>query len=251
MDTLGPITLFLLLAAPFVGSFLCVLALRLPAGQDVVRGRSRCASCHQVLAVRDLVPVLSWLVARGHCRSCGARIDPIYPIMELAALGVVLWAVQVVDEGVLLITVLLGWALLALAAMDLRSLFLADALTLPLIPAGLAACLWLEPDAIWEHALACLTAAGILAGLALAYRRARGRDGLGFGDVKLFAAAGAWTGALGIGTVLLWAVMVNMLLIAIDRLSGRQVSAETRVPIGTGLAAGLWLTWLHGPLSII
>lgn len=251
MDTLEPTTLFLLVAAPFVGSFLCVLALRLPAGQDVVRGRSRCSSCHQVLAVRDLVPVLSWLVARGQCRYCGARLDPIYPIMELAALGIVLWAMLAADGSVLLITVLLGWVLLALAAMDLRSLFLSDALTLPLIPAGLAACLWLEPEAIWEHALASLAAAGLLAGVALAYRRARGRDGLGFGDVKLFAAAGAWTGAMGLGTVLLWAVMVNVPLIAIERLSGREVSAETRVPMGTGLAAGLWLTWLHGPLSII
>jgi leader peptidase (prepilin peptidase)/N-methyltransferase len=251
MDMLAPTSLFLLVAAPFVGSFLCVLALRLPAGQDVVRGRSRCPSCHQGLAVRDLVPVLSWLVARGRCRFSDARIDPIYPIMELSALGVVLWAILVVDEGALMITVLLGWALLALAAMDLRSLFLSDALTLPLIPAGLAACLRLEPDAIWEHALASLAAAGILAGLALAYRRARGRDGLGYGDVKLFAAAGAWTGALGLGTVLLWAVVVNVLLLAVERGAGRQVSAETRVPIGTGLALGLWLTWLHGPLSII
>ncbi|MBU6155645.1 MAG: A24 family peptidase [Alphaproteobacteria bacterium] len=251
MDTLAPTTLFLILAAPFVGSFLCVLALRLPAGQDVVRGRSRCPSCHQALAVRDLVPVFSWLVARGRCRFCDARIDPIYPIMELAALGVVLWAMLVVDEGVLLVTVLLGWALLALAAMDVRSLFLSDALTLPLIPAGLAACLWLEPDAIWEHALASLAAAGILAGLARAYRHARGRDGLGYGDVKLFAAAGAWTGAMGLGTVLLWAVVVNVLLLVAERLAGQQVSAETRVPIGTGLAVGLWLTWLYGPLSIL
>jgi leader peptidase (prepilin peptidase)/N-methyltransferase len=171
--------------------------------------------------------------------------------MELAALGVVIWAAAVVDEGVLVVTVLLGWALLSLAAMDARSFFLSDVLTLPLIPAGLAVCFWLEPQAVWEHALAALAAATILACLAVAYRHLRERDGLGYGDVKLFAAAGAWTGPMGLGTVLLWAVVVNVALLLAGRLAGQQVAAETKVPVGTGLAAGLWLTWLYGPLSII
>lgn len=101
------------------------------------------------------------------------------------------------------------------------------------------------------HAVAALAAAAILSGLAFAYRLLRGRDGLGYGDVKLYAAAGAWTGAMGLGTVLLWAVVVNALLLVATRRAGQQISAETRIPIGTGLAAGLWLTWLYGPVSII
>jgi leader peptidase (prepilin peptidase)/N-methyltransferase len=96
-----------------------------------------------------------------------------------------------------------------------------------------------------------LAAATILACLAVAYRHLRERDGLGYGDVKLFAAAGAWTGPMGLGTVLLWAVVVNVALLLAGRLAGQQVAAETKVPVGTGLAAGLWLTWLYGPLSII
>ena len=251
MDGLSLEAVFLLLAAPFVGSFLCVLVLRLPLGEDVVWGRSRCPSCKHDLAARDLIPLVSWVMARGRCRYCGTRLGYLYPVMELAALGVVLWTVAVVDEGVVAVTVLLGWALLSLAAMDLRSFFLSDAVTLPLIPAGLAVCYWLEPQAVWQHALAALAAAAILACLAFAYRRLRERDGLGYGDVKLFAAAGAWTGAMGLGTVLLWAVVVNVALLLAGRLAGQQVSAETKVPVGTGLAAGLWLTWLYGPLSIL
>ena len=243
-------TLFLLMAAPFVGSFLCVLALRLPKGEDVVRRRSRCPSCGHALAVRDLIPVVSWLAARGRCRHCSASVSSIYPAMELAALGIVIWSMSVTNDENLTITVLLGWTLLCLAVMDARSLVLADELTLPLIPAGLAANAWLAPEVLWEHVAAAALAAGLLSALAFAYRRTRGRDGLGYGDVKLFAGAGAWTGLLGLGTVLLWAVVVNVALLLAARLAGREISGTTKVPLGTGLAAGLWLTWLYGPLSL-
>ena len=227
-------TLFLLMAAPFVGSFLCVLALRLPKGEDVVRGRSRCPSC-------DLIPVVSWLAARGRCRHCSASVSAIYPAMELAALGIVIWSMSVTNDENLTITVLLGWTLLCLAVMDARSLVLADELTLPLIPAGLAANAWLAPEGLWEHVAAAALAAGLLSALAFAYRRTRGRDGLGYGDVKLFAGAGAWTGLLGLGTVLLWAVVVNVALLLAARLAGREISGTTKVPLGTkAFEAALW-----------
>jgi leader peptidase (prepilin peptidase)/N-methyltransferase len=92
--------------------------------------------------------------------------------------------------------------------------------------------------------------AALLAALSWVYFRLRGREGLGLGDVKLMAAAGAWVGVGGLGTVILWAVMVNTLMLAPDALRGRPMSATTQVPLGTGLAMGLWLTWLYGPVSI-
>lgn len=241
---------FLLVAAPFIGSFLSVLVVRLPAGEDVVLTRSHCRSCQHPLGLRDLIPIASWIVSRGKCRHCGARVDALYPFMELASVLVVLWAALVVNAEALIVTVIFGWALLALAVMDLRSMFLADALTLPLIPAGLAVCLWLEPDAIWTHTAGAVAGAAVLAALAWVYFRLRGREGLGLGDVKLMAAAGAWVGVDGLGTVILWAVMVNALMLAPDALRGRPMSATTQVPLGTGLATGLWLTWLYGPVSI-
>jgi leader peptidase (prepilin peptidase)/N-methyltransferase len=241
---------FLLVAAPFIGSFLSVLVLRLPEGEDVVFSRSHCRSCQHPLGVRDLIPIASWLISRGRCRHCGAQVDVLYPLMELASVLVVVWAALVVDAEALMVTVMFGWALLALAVMDLRSLFLADALTLPLIPTGLAFCLWLEPEAIWAHVAGAVAGAAVLAALSWGYFRLRGREGLGLGDVKLMAAAGAWVGVAGLGTVILWAVMVNAIMIALDTLRGRPLSATTQVPLGTGLATGLWLTWLYGPVSI-
>jgi leader peptidase (prepilin peptidase)/N-methyltransferase len=177
-------------------------------------------------------------------------VDALYPLLEIASVFVVLWAAFVVNADALVVTVIFGWALLALAVMDLRSMFLADVLTLPLIPAGLAVCLWLEPDAIWTHMAGAAAGAALLAALSWGYFRLRGREGLGLGDVKLMAAAGAWVGVGGVGTVILWAVMVNALMLAPDALRGRPMSATTQVPLGTGLATGLWLTWLYGPVSI-
>jgi leader peptidase (prepilin peptidase) / N-methyltransferase len=250
IDFMSVDLLLLLVAAPFIGSFLSVLVLRLPAGEDVVFTRSHCRSCQHPLGVRDLIPIASWLISRGRCRHCGTQVDALYPLMELASVLVVVWAALVVDAEALMVTVVFGWVLLALAVMDLHSLFLADALTLPLIPTGLAFCLWLEPEAIWAHVAGAVAGAAVLAALSWGYFRLRGREGLGLGDVKLMAAAGAWVGVGGLGTVILWAVMVNAIMIALDHLRGRPLSATTQVPLGTGLATGLWLTWLYGPVSI-
>lgn len=249
-DALSLELLLLLVASPFIGSFLSVLVTRLPSGEDVIVSRSRCRSCQHPLGVPDLVPLVSWALSLGRCRHCDARVEALYPLLEIASVVVVLWAALVVNADALVVTVIFGWALLALAVMDLRSMFLADALTLPLIPAGLAVCLWMDPDAIWTHVAGVVAGAALLAALSWGYFRLRGREGLGLGDVKLMAAAGAWIGVDGLGTVILWAVMVNALLVAADVVRGRPLSATTQVPLGTGLATGLWLTWLYGPVSI-
>lgn len=241
----------LLLSAPFVGSFLGVLAKRLPRGEDVVMGRSHCQHCLNRLGPADLVPLLSWGIARGRCRHCGVWTGTFYPAMELGAVCVAVWAIAAVDPSALLVTVLLGWTLFCLAVMDMRSLFLADVLTLPLIPAGLGVCLWFSPQDTFSHVMAALAGAAMLGAVAWGYQRVRGRDGLGFGDVKLFAGAGAWCGPLGLGSVLLWAVVVNAGLLLIQANRRQQVAADTKVPFGIGLATGIWLTWLYGPLSIV
>ena len=102
-------------AAPFVGSFLGVIAERLPAGRPVLIARSACPACDHRLGARDLVPVLSWLFNRGRCRHCGAALGLFYPGIELAALVLALWAAAVVSGWLLWASCALGWVLLALA----------------------------------------------------------------------------------------------------------------------------------------
>src|SRR5262252_4374203 len=89
----GPLAWSMIVAAPFVGSFLGVLVRRLPEGRPILWARSRCESCDTVLAVRDLIPIVGWLAAGGRCRCCGAAIGWFDPAIELAATGVAFAAV--------------------------------------------------------------------------------------------------------------------------------------------------------------
>jgi len=241
------------LSAPFIGSFLGVVAVRWPAGDSFVKGRSRCPSCHHQLTTVDLIPLLSFLFRRGRCGYCGTRISNFYPLMELAALLVAFWAwgISGGSLGLFMITCLLGWTLLALAVIDYRHFLLPDFLTLPLIIAGIAAISFLNPDRIYFHIIGAIAGAVFLYLIAWGYEKWRGRAGIGFGDVKLFAAAGAWVGADGLPSVLFIAALSGLLIAGILAVIQKQkIDATTKISFGTYLCLGTWAVWLYGPLMI-
>lgn len=243
----------MLVAAPFVGSFVATVAFRLPRGRSAVLGRSRCPACGTALGPVDLLPLFGWVLRRGHCNSCRAPIDPGYPLIELAACAVALWAVLAGLPGWQPpIVAGLGWTLLALAAIDLRHYLLPDLLTLPLVPAG-----WLVAFAVAGWPVAAADAAvGAVAGFVAIwavgwlYRRLRGREGIGLGDAKLLAGAGAWVGWQGLASVVLIAALLGIaaaLLAALRR--GQRLDPASRLPFGVFLALGTWLVVLYGPLA--
>lgn len=236
-----------LLAAPFVGSFLAVLVVRLPAAAPVGIARSRCPACDHVLAPFDLLPLISWLLRGGRCHYCRGPISLFYPAMELAAVAVALSAALAVEGWLLWVSCLLGWTLLALAVSDLREMVLPDALTLPLLPAGLGAALWLDPSGLHHHFAGALGGFGFLYGLNLIYRRLRGRDGLGVGDAKLLAAAGAWLGWQALPTMLVLATLAALSAVGVAALAGRRLAADAALPFGTYLCLAFWITWLYAP----
>ena len=238
------------LAAPFIGSFLGVLIARLPqdlngregAWRSVAAGRSACPACGHVLGVPDLVPIASFLALQGRCRFCAAPIPRYHLWVELAALAVAVWAAVAGERGALLLAgCTLGWTLLTLGWVDAVCLRLPDALTLPLILAGLAEAAWLEPDTLTGRAVGAAAGYTGFRALAWAYRRLRGREGLGQGDAKLLAAGGAWVGGLLLPDVLLAAALAGLAW-ALRR--GRP-DANERVPFGPFLAAGIWVLWLY------
>lgn len=237
-------------AAPFVGSFLGVLALRLPAGQPVAWARSACPHCGRQLAAADLAPVASWLVAGGKCRYCAHPLGLFYPGIELAALGVAAWAALALPDPLLVWAgCLLGWSLLGAAVIDARHFVLPDILVLPLIPAGILLQAWIAPGAWTGHLVGA--AAGYLgfAAVAALYRRLRGREGLGMGDAVLLAAAGAWVGWAGLPSVVFAGAVLGLLGAVALRAAGRRVDGATELPFGPALAAATWLVWLYGPLE--
>lgn len=237
-----------LVAAPVVGSFLGVLIVRLPEGEGVILGRSRCRTCAHPLGPVDLIPLVGWLVRRGLCRHCGAAIGAFYPGIELAAIGVAGWAALAVPEAMIWPTVLLGWTLLALAAIDVRAMILPDVLTLPLVGAGLAVAWRLDPETLPAHGLAAALGWTVFRAIGALYARVRGREGLGRGDAKLMAAAGAWVSWPGLPGVVLLAAVAALGAVALTAAGGQRVGRMTAIPFGPFLALGLWLTWLYGPL---
>lgn len=241
--------LFPILAAPFVGSFLGTVADRLPRGENLVFARSACPHCRHRLGARDLVPVLSWLVARGRCRYCAARLGLFYPAIEIGALIVALWAATALDGWLLWAGCALGWTLLALGLIDLRHLVLPDALTLPLIPAGLGVAYGLDPLLLADHAIGAGAGFAAFWAIGFAYRRLRGREGLGLGDAKLLAGAGAWVSWSGLPGVVLLAALAGLTAALVRSATGRAVSLTDEVPLGAFLCLATWLVWLYGPLS--
>lgn len=244
------VPLIVLVAAPFVGSFIGLLVMRLPAGRPVVFGRSACDHCAKPLDGYDLIPVFSWLIRCGRCRHCGHRLSTFYPFVELAALVIAAWAAAVTLGWILVATALFGWTLLTLALIDWRTQTLPDALTLPLAGAGLIVAFLLDRGAVADHALGA--AAGFIAfeAIAILYRLLRGRAGLGLGDAKLLAALGAWLSWTGLPTAVLYAGTIGLSVALAVSLSGRPIDATERLPFGTFLAIGGWLVWLYGPLGL-
>jgi leader peptidase (prepilin peptidase)/N-methyltransferase len=239
----------LVLASPFIGSFLGLLIQRLPDGAPIARGRSRCDTCGTPLRVRDLVPILSWLAAAGRCRYCRQPLGWFYPGVELAALVVALAAVLIDGGQRAWLDCLLGWSLLALGWIDLRSWLLPDALTLPLIVAGLAASFIFDPDQLTERALGAALGYASLMAIAALYRALRGREGLGGGDAKLLAASGAWLGATTLPQVILLAALSALAAAAWLRLAGVRLGIHSALPFGPFLALATWALWLFSPIS--
>ncbi len=235
------------LAAPFIGSFLGVLVTRLPHGRSVIAGRSACDHCAHRLGLADLVPVASWFAARGRCRHCGARLTALYPATELGALAVAIWAASMAQGWVLWVSCALGWDLLALALIDWRDGLLPDSLSLPLVPLGLYGAFLADPASVLPHALGALAGFSAFALIRWLYRGLRGREGLGFGDVKLLAASGAFVSWEGLPSVVLIGAIAGLALALAGRLSGGKLTLGQRLAFGPGLCLGTWLVWLYGP----
>ncbi len=231
-------------AGAIVGSFLATILIRWPMGRSVLAGRSGCDSCGGQLRAVELVPILSFLAARGRCRRCGAAIDPRHLWVELAAASIGAVAL-IAHPGVGgFASALFGWWLLILAALDAEHHWLPDRLTLPLIPAGLLVALGGVGPSIDARLIGAAAGYASLALLAWTYRRLRGRVGLGGGDPKLFAAIGAWLGWTQLPFVLLGAGLLGLAALLLVRLRGGTVAGTDRLPLGTLMALAAWPIWL-------
>ncbi len=234
-----------------LGSFLSVVAYRLPRGEGFVTGRSKCPECGAQIAAHDNIPIVSWLILRGRCRSCGERISARYPLIELAT-GLAFAAAVVVHEeaaeglatgpdaaglaaGLVFIAVLA-----TITLTDLEQRLIPNKILIAGAVVGIPLVLIADPDSAVERGIAVAAAGGALLLVALAYPR-----GMGMGDVKLAALMGIYLGRTVAPGLLIGFLAGAVVGIALIATRGAQARKQA-VPFGPFLALGGLIALLVG-----
>jgi leader peptidase (prepilin peptidase)/N-methyltransferase len=236
---LAPAALFGLL----IGSFLNVVAWRLPRGESLIKPRSKCPGCATQLKAYDNIPVFSWLALRGRCRGCGEKISARYPVVEAVTAGLYVLVVALKWGDVLQMTLglVLVTFLVPIAVIDLDLKIIPNKLTAPAAVLALALGAVLEPSYLPEQ-----LAAGAGALIFFLLPTLIHQKGMGMGDVKLVAVLGLYLGravAPAIFIALILGVVVGAAIIAAKGVSdGRR----TKVPFGPFLAVGALVAFFVG-----
>lgn len=238
------IPVLLAVLGAMVGSFLATLVVRWPAGRSVAAGRSACDGCGRTLGPRDLVPLVSYVWARGRCRACGARIDAAHPWVELACLLVGASAGFAAAWPQALAGAAFGWLLVALAALDWRKQWLPDALTAPLALSGLVSGLAGLGPSMTDRLIGGLVGFASLWLIGIGYKLVRDRDGLGGGDPKLFGAIGLWIGWAPLPATVLAASSFGLGYALLQKVRGRSMTWTHALPFGALLAAAAYPAWI-------
>jgi len=259
-----------LLLGLLVGSFLNVVIYRLPVmlerqwraessellGLDdhaverppfnLLVPRSRCGDCGAVIAPWHNIPLLGWLLLRGRCASCGARICVQYPLVELASGLMTLGAVLHFGASAqALAAMLLGWALLALAVIDLRTTLLPDTITLPLLWLGLLVNSAGLFTGLYSSLYGAVLGYLLLWSVYWLFKLITGKEGMGYGDFKLLALLGAWLGWQMLPLIVLLSSLLGALIgIGLILLRGRDRNIP--IPFGPYLAIAGWIALLWG-----
>jgi len=229
-----------------IGSFLNVCISRLPDGESVVRPRSRCPACGEPIGWRDNIPVVSFLLLRGKCRHCGARISWQYPAVELASLAI--WVGMAALYGPTprgLVGAILVSILLAIALTDAQRYLIPDPLSIGGLAAGLAASFFPGPPTPLMSLAGAALGFSVLFAVGWLGERAFKKPAMGGGDMKMMAMVGAFLGPLGaMLTIFLGAFAGSVIFGPISLKTGKLV------PFGVFLALGAACTFLFGDALI-
>lgn len=233
-----------------VGSFVNVLIHRLPRGESVAFPGSHCPACGAPIRAYDNVPVLSWLLLRGRCRDCGARIAIRYPVIELV--NGLLWAAVYVRAP--------GWAdfgagaflcsaVLALLVIDAEFRILPDRITLTGMVVGLTLSFFSEARGPLSSLGGIALGAGGLYLLAFLYEKWKNVEGMGMGDVKMLGMIGAFLGPWGVVVAVLLASLAGS-VVGLALVLARRGSLSTALPFGVFLALGAVAALFWGPALV-
>lgn len=234
----------LILLGAIWGSFVAALCSRWPKGESVAAGRSRCDRCNLQIASYDLLPIVSFILLRGKCRTCKEKIDRRSTVIELAAILVAAIPLLLLPASQAVATAIFGWLLLPLIVLDLTHLWLPNRLIVSLALVGLA----VGPALTTEIAFADRMigfAAGFLSLeiIRRGYKYLRHNDGMGQGDPKLFGVLGIWLGWQTLPIALLIASVIGLTWTVVMR--GLAGNARTALPFGAYLGIAAYLAVLQ------
>jgi leader peptidase (prepilin peptidase)/N-methyltransferase len=225
-----------------IGSFLNVVAYRVPRGESLVKPGSHCTTCGEAVKPWDNVPILSWLMLRGRCRGCGERISARYPLIEL--MTAVAFAAIVLVNGLdtdLVLELPFAAMLIAVSGIDLEHRIIPNKIVVPMAVFGIAATAAVRPDFLVEALIAGAAAFTFMFVIALVHPK-----GMGMGDVKLAGVMGVFLGLSVIPGLLLGFLggsLVGVAILARHGAAGR----KRGVPFAPFLALGGLVALLAGP----
>ncbi len=213
---------------------------------DLVYPPSTCSSCGHRIRAFENIPILSYLLLKGRCASCGSRISPRYPLVEgLTAILSMIVALRFGLSTQTLWGLVLTWHLIALSFIDLDHQLLPDTITLPLLWVGLLLSLlgvFTDPPAA---ILGAVCGYAVLWGVYQLFRLATAKEGMGYGDFKLLAAAGAWLGWQMLPLIILLASLAGAIVgLSLTLVFGRDKNIP--LPFGPYLALACWIALLWG-----
>lgn len=240
---------FMIALSPFAGSFTATFVHNSLDGGRAFTLQRQCGVCGHCVTGANLIALYSWTANSGTCPYCRARTPLLYPATELGFLAVAVLASLLVPGLWALPAILLGWALIALAAFDVLGFVLPDFLTYGIAASGIGLAASGGGVTAFESAAGVLSGGASLLLVKSAYRLIANREGLGLGDVKLFAAAGAWVGSHGLPQVLLIASLLGLGFAATHFSEPEKSVLMKKIPFGAALCAALWGTWIWELLS--
>jgi leader peptidase (prepilin peptidase)/N-methyltransferase len=208
--------------------------------------RSRCGNCGHKITALENIPIISYLILGGKCRSCKSRISPQYPLVELftALISVMIgWHFGVSLQA--LAALLLSWCLIAASGIDIGHKLLPDSITLPLLWLGVLLSLFDIFVSLEDSVIGVMVGYMSLWTVFMLFKLVTGKEGMGYGDFKLLAMLGAWLGWQPLFVVILTSSLVGA-VVGISMILIKKTGRDTQIPFGPYLAAAGWMTLLWG-----
>lgn len=235
-----------LIGGSVAGSFLNVVAIRIPLGESVIAPPSHCRSCGCRLNAIDLLPVLGYLIRRGRCRNCRQPFSAEYAVWEglagllFAGMSLALGLTRELAVGLFLVSVLL-----VVVQTDMRHLLIPDKIVYPSMMVALLLRLWTRPLPLWEYGAAFFLGGGLLWGIGWLGERLLRKEAMGGGDIKLVALLGLVLGIRLTLLLLFAASLLGLFVGGIARMLGK-IGRGQAIPFAPFLAGGALCSYLWG-----